>query len=83
VPLLKKVLSQIDSEDGWVSLGLLGHRLASIAPDFDSRTYGYRKLSDLVRKADAFDVDQPEGGGLRIRAKVEQRTKQAIKPKAT
>src|SRR4051812_23451372 len=72
VPLLKKVLSQIESEDGWISLGLLGHRVASIASDFDSRTYGYRKLSDLVRKAGAFEVDQPEGGALRVRLKAEQ-----------
>jgi uncharacterized LabA/DUF88 family protein len=79
VPLLKKVLSHIETEDGWISLGMLGHRLASIAPDFDSRTYGFRKLSDLVRKAGAFDVDQPEGGGLRIRPKVEHRRKQASK----
>lgn len=72
VPLLKKVLSQIESEDGWISLGMLGQRLASIASDFDSRTYGYRKLSDLVRKAGAFDVDHPEGGVLRVRLKAER-----------
>jgi hypothetical protein len=35
----------------------LGHRLASIASDFDPCTYGYRKLSDLVRKTGAFEVD--------------------------
>jgi uncharacterized LabA/DUF88 family protein len=77
VPLLKKVLSQIESEDGWISLGMLGHRLASIASDFDSRTYGYRKLSDLVRKAGAFEVDHSQGGALRIRLKVEQTKKKA------
>jgi uncharacterized LabA/DUF88 family protein len=79
VPLLKKVLSQIESEDGWISLGVLGHRLASIASDFDSRTYGYRKLSDLVRKAGAFDVDQPEGGALRIRLKTDRPVKRSSK----
>jgi uncharacterized LabA/DUF88 family protein len=71
VPLLKKVLSQIDSEDGWVGLGVLGQRLAIIASDFDARSYGYSKLSDLARKAGAFDVDQSDGGGLRIRLRVE------------
>jgi uncharacterized LabA/DUF88 family protein len=80
VPLLKKVLSQIESEDGWISLGMLGQRLASIASDFDSRTYGYRKLSDLVRKAGAFDVDQPQGGGLRVRLKAEHPRTQVTKP---
>jgi hypothetical protein len=53
--------------------------LASIAPDFDSRTYGYRKLSDLVRKAGAFDVDHPEGGALRVRLKTEQPRKRPSK----
>ena len=77
MPLLKKVLAQIESEDGWISLGLLGHRVASIASDFDSRTYGYRKLSDLVRKAGAFDVDQPEGGALRVRLKAERPMRRA------
>ena len=72
VPLLRKALAQMDSEDGWVTLSALGHWLASIASDFDSRTYGYRKLSDLLRKAGAFDVDQPQGRGLRIRLKTEQ-----------
>jgi OST-HTH/LOTUS domain-containing protein len=37
--------------------------------DFDPRTYGYRKLSDLVRKTGAFDIDQPEGRAMRIRAR--------------
>lgn len=69
VPLLKKALSQVESEEGWVSLGLLGHQLASIASDFDPRTYGFRKLSDLVRKTDAFEVSHPDGGVVRVRLK--------------
>jgi uncharacterized LabA/DUF88 family protein len=69
VPLLQKALSQIEGEEGWVSLSALGKRLSSIATDFDPRTYGYRKLSDLVRKTGAFEVDQPETGGLRVRLK--------------
>lgn len=62
-PLLTKALAQMDSEDGWVHLSALGQRMANMTSDFDPRTYGYRKLSDLVRKAGTFEVDQPEGGG--------------------
>ena len=69
VPILNKVIAQMESEDGWVGLGAVGQRLANIASDFDPRTYGYRKLSDLVRKTGAFDIDQPEGRAVRIRAK--------------
>ena len=59
----------METEDGWVGLGVVGQRLANIASDFDPRTYGFRKLSDLVRQTGAFDMDQPEGRAVRIRAK--------------
>src|SRR6185312_14774463 len=68
-PLIKKVINQMDSEDGWVSLGEVGTQLANLVSDFDPRTYGFRKLSDLVRKTEAFDIEQPKGGSLRIRKK--------------
>ena len=69
VPFLAKAIAQMESEDGWVSLGAVGQRLANIASDFDPRTYGFRKLSDLIRKTGAFDIDQPDGRTVRIRAK--------------
>jgi hypothetical protein len=74
-PILRKVMSQMDSEEGWVPLSVLGHRLADFASDFDPRTYGYKRLSDLVRKTGAFDVEQAESGGLRARLKATQRSK--------
>ncbi len=69
VPIIKKVIAQIESEDGWVSLGAIGTHLANMASDFDPRSFGFRKLSDLVRKTEAFEMDQPEGGRMRIRLK--------------
>src|ERR1700730_17126293 len=81
IPMLKKAMMQMETEDGWVGLGAVGQRLANIASDFDPRTYGYRKLSDLVRKTGAFDIDQPEGRTMRIRAKPKPPSK--IRAKAT
>ena len=69
VPILVRVIEQMDTEDGWVPLGAVGNQLANLASDFDPRTYGFRKLSDLVRQTNAFDLDQPEGRALRIRIK--------------
>jgi uncharacterized LabA/DUF88 family protein len=71
-PILRKAVSQVQSEDGWIDLGVFGQRLASMSSDFDPRTYGYRKLSDLVRKTQAFEIEQPEGGALRIRLKADR-----------
>ncbi len=69
IPILNRVIAGMETEDGWVGLGAVGQHLANIASDFDPRTYGFRKLSDLVRKTGAFDVDQSEGRTIRIRAK--------------
>jgi uncharacterized LabA/DUF88 family protein len=68
-PIIRKVIEQMESEDGWVLLGAVGNQLQNLAPDFDSRTFGFRKLSDLVRKTGAFEIDHPEGGSPRIRLK--------------
>ena len=74
VPLLKTAIAQMDSEDGWVALGALGTRLANLAPDFDPRSYGVAKLSDLVRKSGAFDLEQTEGRRVRVRLRPEAAT---------
>jgi hypothetical protein len=59
----------MESEDGWVTLGEVGRQLANLASDFDPRTFGFRKLSDLVRKTNSFEIDQPKGRSIRIRVK--------------
>jgi hypothetical protein len=79
MPLLRKVIAQMDDEDGWVGLGGVGRRLANLAPDFDPRIYGYAKLGDLVRKTGSFEVDQSEGGGVRIRLKPAPKRRSAKK----
>ena len=56
-----KVITQMESEDGWVPLGEVGKQLANLASDFDPRTFGFRKLSDLVRRTNSFEIDHPKG----------------------
>jgi len=69
-PIIEKVITQIESEDGWVALGVVGTQLSNLVSDFDPRTYGCRKLSDLVRKTGAFEIEeQKKGGSMRIRVK--------------
>ncbi|MDV4183314.1 NYN domain-containing protein [Rhizobium brockwellii] len=65
VPVIKKVLSQEDRDDGWVNLGTVGKQLLNLAPDFDPHTFGFRKLSELIRKTNQFEVRQPEVGAGR------------------
>jgi len=69
IPILEKAISQIESEDGWVRLDLVGSQLSNLVSDFDVRTFGFRKLSDLVRHSGVFDYEKIDGGHFRIRAK--------------
>jgi hypothetical protein len=69
IPMLNKAISQIEDEDGWVMLGQVGTQLSNLFSDFDVRSYGHRKLSDLVRKTGAFDVEKIYDANMRIRAK--------------
>lgn len=66
-PLIRTAISQLDDEGGWVPLGRVGQRLAALASDFDPRTYGEGKLSDLVEKAGGFESRRTETGHLQIR----------------
>jgi uncharacterized LabA/DUF88 family protein len=68
-PIIKKVISQMESEDGWVLLGTVGKQISNLHADFDARTFGFGKLSDLVEKTGAFEIERPKGGGMRIRLK--------------
>ncbi|TJW00900.1 MAG: hypothetical protein E5W97_27515 [Mesorhizobium sp.] len=70
-------MAENESDDGWVSLGQLGNLLANLAPDFDPRTYGFKKLSDLVRKIEALDVGHSDAGHIRVRLKTSSATRQS------
>jgi len=68
-------LEQSVDDNGWTSLGVFGSYLTKLQPDFDSRLYGYKKLSDLVKaKKDLFEVEERQTAGsnrkvLYLRAK--------------
>lgn len=68
--LIATVIADMDEDgDGWVSVGGLGDRLRNAYPDFDQRTYGHPKLSDLIRATGRFEVQTGSGGSMRIRHK--------------
>ncbi|HEX7823113.1 MAG TPA: NYN domain-containing protein [Sphingobium sp.] len=69
VPFLRRAVSQLDAEDGWVGLGNVGKMLSQLNSDFDPRTYGCGKLSTLVEKTGAFEIDRTAGHGVHIRLK--------------
>ncbi len=68
-------LEQSIDDAGWAHLATFGSYLTKLQPDFDSRLYGYKKLSDLVKsKTDLFVTEERQVPGsnqkvLYLRAK--------------
>lgn len=68
-------LEQSSDDSGWANLGTFGSYLNKLKPDFDSRTYGYKKLSDLVKAMPGIfiteerSIDGSEHKNLYVRAK--------------
>ncbi|MCB1372337.1 MAG: NYN domain-containing protein [Rhodobacteraceae bacterium] len=68
VALLEKAMEQMEEDaEGWFHLGALGQRLNNLSPEFDTRTYGHPKLSDLVEATGRFDLDRTKGVRIRPR----------------
>lgn len=56
---LLSALEESSDESGWAHLGTFGSYLTKLQPDFDSRVYGFKKLSDLVKaKTDLFITEE-------------------------
>jgi len=67
--VLTKALNRIDTDDDlWASLGALGNYLNRTDPSFDSRTYGFAKLSELVKNQPYVET-HTSSGQLRVRLK--------------
>jgi len=54
--LLHTTIETASDDDGWAALSNVGSLLTEKHSDFDSRTYGYPKLSDLISNLPLFDV---------------------------
>lgn len=55
--LLREAVDGASDDTGWAHLGAVGSNLVRLASDFDSRTYGFGKLKDLVSAHPAFEVE--------------------------
>lgn len=64
---LQAAIGGASLEDGWADLAAVGSLVRKQRPDFDSRNWGYAKLSDLVREIGLFEVEPRPGGGVRVR----------------
>ena len=85
--VLTKALNRVDTDDeDWASLSALGNHLNRTDPSFDSRSYGFGKLSDLVKAQPFVETKTVTGPGgrehLRVRLKGRRPVEEASTAKA-
>ena len=59
---LRNALEAASDDDGWAPLAGVGNIITNQRPDFDPRSYGYRKLSDLITATTLFETDRRSPG---------------------
>ena len=59
---LRNAVEAASDDDGWAALASVGHIITQQRPDFDSRNYGYAKLSDLMAATTLFELDRRSSG---------------------
>lgn len=77
--MLREIIQTSDDGGGWANLGAVGSVLNRQMPDFDPRSYGAKKLLDLVRSLPGFEVEAAPGGPVRVRLKSKPAGKRAAR----
>jgi len=54
--ILRNAVNECSNEEGWAELGVCGSLIKRQHPDFDSRNFGYAKLSNLIETTALFEM---------------------------
>lgn len=60
IKLLSSTISDQSDEEGWAFLGDVGSLIQKKQPNFDSRNYGFDKLTPLIKSIGSFEIEQRE-----------------------
>ena len=67
IKLLSSTIDDVADEDGWAFLGEVGALIQKKQPNFDSRNYGFQKLTPLIKSIKKFEIEQREGQRKRFK----------------
>jgi uncharacterized LabA/DUF88 family protein len=65
--VILRAMDALEGDDGWIGLGPLGQYITSANPDFDTRTYGRKKLSDLIQDLKVFETRRGAANQIMVR----------------
>lgn len=73
--LLRNAITDAEDDTGWAGLGTVGSIVSKRAPEFDSRNYGYTKLSGLIGAIGLFDTEERQlGNGKNVYVRIKKKT---------
>ncbi|MEA1784993.1 NYN domain-containing protein [Arenibacter sp. GZD96] len=67
IKLISATISDVADDDGWAFLGDVGSLLQKKQPNFDSRNYGFPKLTPLIKSIKNFEVEERENSKGRFK----------------
>ena len=68
INLLRQAIDATEEEDGWAALGPVGAHISN-KTSFDTRNYGYKNLSSLVKAIDLFELKRGPGNSFLVKDK--------------
>lgn len=60
IKFISATIDDVADEDGWAFMGDVGSLLQKKQPNFDSRNYGFQKLTPLIKSISEFEIDRRE-----------------------
>ena len=66
INLLRQAIEAIEDERGWARLGPVGAHISNTA-SFDSRNYGFKNLSSLIKAIDLFELKRDSDNSYLVR----------------
>ncbi|TRZ41849.1 NYN domain-containing protein [Robertkochia solimangrovi] len=57
IKLIASTIEDLEDEEGWAFLGEVGALLQKKQPNFDSRNYGFQKLTPLVKSIESLEIE--------------------------
>lgn len=67
VRLLRTAIEQASDDDGWANMGMVASYISNNNSSFSSINYGYKKISDLIRTTELFEIEMRNGTAMYIK----------------
>ena len=82
IKLISSTIRDVEDENGWAYLGEVGSLIQKKQPSFDSRNYGFEKLTPMIKAIGRYEIDVRDTGHssskhifIRIKAKYSNQDK--------